>query len=154
MQIQKLRERLKALAEPRFQAFAASLIPGEEHLLGVRCRFCANWLKKLQPPIERLSFMSTPRHKVWKNACCGACSRGTRPTTSALINGSASWLALSHSLPTGAFATHAALLINSQESTVSKFGIFYNLIFIQNKSSNRDSGSSCCSTTLYSKKIG
>lgn len=36
MQIQKLRERLKALAEPRFQAFAASLIPGEEHLLGVR----------------------------------------------------------------------------------------------------------------------
>ena len=36
MQIQDLRKRLKALAEPRFQAFAASLIPGEQHLLGVR----------------------------------------------------------------------------------------------------------------------
>lgn len=36
MQIEDLRARLKALAEPRFQAFAASLIPGEEHLLGVR----------------------------------------------------------------------------------------------------------------------
>ena len=36
MQIQTLRERLKALAEPRFQAFASSLIPGEQHLLGVR----------------------------------------------------------------------------------------------------------------------
>lgn len=36
MQIQELRERLKTLAEPRFQAFASSLIPGEQHLLGVR----------------------------------------------------------------------------------------------------------------------
>lgn len=36
MQIQQLRERLKALAEPRFQAFAAPLIPGEQNLLGVR----------------------------------------------------------------------------------------------------------------------
>ena len=36
MQIQNLRERLKALAEPRFQAFASSLIPGEQNLLGVR----------------------------------------------------------------------------------------------------------------------
>lgn len=36
MQIQELRERLKTLAEPRFQAFASSLIPGAQHLLGVR----------------------------------------------------------------------------------------------------------------------
>ena len=36
MQIEDLRARLKALAEPRFQAFASSLIPGEQHLLGVR----------------------------------------------------------------------------------------------------------------------
>lgn len=36
MQITDIRARLKALAEPRFQAFAASLIPGEHHLLGVR----------------------------------------------------------------------------------------------------------------------
>lgn len=36
MNIDELRERLKALAEPRFQAFAASLIPGEASILGVR----------------------------------------------------------------------------------------------------------------------
>ncbi|MBQ9096568.1 MAG: DNA alkylation repair protein [Akkermansia sp.] len=36
MTITELRERLEALAEPRFQAFAASLIPGVQNLLGVR----------------------------------------------------------------------------------------------------------------------
>lgn len=36
MTITELRERLEALAEPRFQAFAASLIPGAQNLLGVR----------------------------------------------------------------------------------------------------------------------
>ena len=36
MTIHDIRERLKTLAEPRFQAFAASLIPGETRLLGVR----------------------------------------------------------------------------------------------------------------------
>lgn len=36
MSIVELRERLKALAEPRFQAFASSLLPGVDNLLGVR----------------------------------------------------------------------------------------------------------------------
>ena len=36
MSIIELRERLKTLAEPRFQAFASSLIPGVQNLLGVR----------------------------------------------------------------------------------------------------------------------
>ena len=36
MTITELRERLEALAEPRFQAFAASLIPDVQNLLGVR----------------------------------------------------------------------------------------------------------------------
>ncbi len=49
MQIQDLRERLKTLAEPRFQAFAASLIPGEHNLLGVRLPL----LRKLAKEIAR-----------------------------------------------------------------------------------------------------
>ncbi len=49
MQIQDLRKRLKALAEPRFQAFAASLIPGEQHLLGVRLPV----LRKLAQEVAR-----------------------------------------------------------------------------------------------------
>lgn len=34
--IDQIRQRLTALAEPRYQVFAASLIPGEHHILGVR----------------------------------------------------------------------------------------------------------------------
>lgn len=34
--IDQIRQRLTALAEPRYQAFAASLIPGEHRILGVR----------------------------------------------------------------------------------------------------------------------
>lgn len=49
MQIHELRERLKTLAEPRFQAFASSLIPGEHHLLGVRLPV----LRKLAQEIAR-----------------------------------------------------------------------------------------------------
>lgn len=49
MTITELRERLKALAEPRFQAFAASLIPGVQNLLGVRLPL----LRKLAKEIAR-----------------------------------------------------------------------------------------------------
>lgn len=35
MSIVELRERLKALAEPRFQAFASSLLPGVDNLLAL-----------------------------------------------------------------------------------------------------------------------
>ncbi len=49
MTITELRERLKALAEPRFQAFSASLIPGVQNLLGVRLPL----LRKLAKEIAR-----------------------------------------------------------------------------------------------------
>lgn len=47
MTIIEIRERLKALAEPRFQAFAASLIPGETRLLGVRLPLLRSLAKQL-----------------------------------------------------------------------------------------------------------
>lgn len=42
----RLREKVEALAEPEFQKFSASLIPGVTRLLGVRLPVCVIWRGK------------------------------------------------------------------------------------------------------------
>jgi len=56
MDIDRIRKELEGLAEPEYQRFAASLIPGVEHLIGVRIPLIRKLAKKIvkENPVEYL----------------------------------------------------------------------------------------------------